>query len=178
MLGVPDAFELPRAPGHGFLQVRRRSRWPGSGPRTCPGCTARTGRHVGPVASSGEHAGCCSEYATAYVAPPVDGRADGAVAETEDDDAVGESLLDILVDRLEGQGTPAHQVWLPPLDEPPTLDELLADAGRRSGARADRRPTGHGRCAACRCWASSTGRCEQRRDPLVLDLSGAGRARR
>ena len=34
-------------------------------------------------------------------------------------------MMDILVDRLAGRGTPARKVWLPPLDVPPTLDELL-----------------------------------------------------
>ena len=37
------------------------------------------------------------------------------------------SLLDIAVQRMIGQGMPAHQVWLPPLDVPDTLDELMPD---------------------------------------------------
>ena len=37
------------------------------------------------------------------------------------------SLLDVAVDRLVGHGPAAHQVWLPPLDVPDTLDELLPD---------------------------------------------------
>jgi S-DNA-T family DNA segregation ATPase FtsK/SpoIIIE len=37
----------------------------------------------------------------------------------------GESLLDVMVDRLNGQGPPAHQVWLPPLTQSASLDELL-----------------------------------------------------
>ena len=36
-----------------------------------------------------------------------------------------ETLLDILVGRLAGAGVPARKVWLPPLDTPPTLDQLL-----------------------------------------------------
>ena len=39
-------------------------------------------------------------------------------------DSGGDSLLDILVGRMIGEGRPAHQVWLPPLKEPPTLDQL------------------------------------------------------
>ncbi len=35
------------------------------------------------------------------------------------------SLLDLMVDRLAGRGVPAHRVWLPPLAQPPCLDELL-----------------------------------------------------
>ena len=49
---------------------------------------------------------------------------DGAGA-AEVDDALADTVLDVIVRRLEGQGPPAHQVWLPPLDEPPTLDQLL-----------------------------------------------------
>jgi S-DNA-T family DNA segregation ATPase FtsK/SpoIIIE len=37
----------------------------------------------------------------------------------------GESLLDVMVARLNGQGPPAHQVWLPPLNQSAALDELL-----------------------------------------------------
>jgi len=35
------------------------------------------------------------------------------------------SVLDVVVERLRGQGPPAHEVWLPPLAEPATLDALL-----------------------------------------------------
>ena len=38
--------------------------------------------------------------------------------------------------RLAGRGPPAHQVWLPPLAEPPNLDELLGrwlTVGRGAG---------------------------------------------
>ena len=43
---------------------------------------------------------------------------------------------------------PAHQVWLPPLAEPPTLDELLPAAGRRRAARPAPRRLGR-RAAGC-----------------------------
>ena len=55
-------------------------------------------------------------------------------------------------------GPPAHQVWLPPLDEPPTLDELLPGRSRSRPTRPDRRRARRAR-AGCRCRsASSTGR--------------------
>src|SRR6185312_1082356 len=38
-----------------------------------------------------------------------------------------ESLLDIAVDHMVGHGPEAHQVWLPPLDVPDTLDDLMPD---------------------------------------------------
>ena len=36
-----------------------------------------------------------------------------------------DSLLDVVVAQLAGHGAAAHQIWLPPLDVPPTLDQLL-----------------------------------------------------
>jgi S-DNA-T family DNA segregation ATPase FtsK/SpoIIIE len=39
--------------------------------------------------------------------------------------ADGDSPMDVILNRLENQGPLAHQIWLPPLDQAPTLDELL-----------------------------------------------------
>jgi S-DNA-T family DNA segregation ATPase FtsK/SpoIIIE len=36
-----------------------------------------------------------------------------------------DTVLDVLVAQLVGQGPPPHQVWLPPLTAPPALDHLL-----------------------------------------------------
>jgi S-DNA-T family DNA segregation ATPase FtsK/SpoIIIE len=83
-----------------------------------------------------------------------------------------EDIAAAVVDRLRGHGTTAHQIWLPLLTDPPTLDELLPrivrDAERGYGvadpARAEPlhvavgvvdRPDRH------------------RRDPYLLDLSGS-----
>ncbi|MFI5564045.1 type VII secretion protein EccCa [Amycolatopsis japonica] len=165
VLGVTDAFKLPRAPGHGFLKVgtepmdRFRSayvsgvyqRSTGGGVPTTPG-----ERLV------------LREYTTAYVAEELDVEPE-ETTEPDDDTAVGETLLDILVDRLEGQGTPAHQVWLPPLAESPTLDTLLpplvtdARRGLSAGVSGTLRPV----------LGTVDRPFEQRRDPLVLDLTGA-----
>ncbi|CAM5643334.1 type VII secretion protein EccC [Streptomyces badius] len=44
-------------------------------------------------------------------------------------------MLDVIVRLLEGRGASAHQVWLPPLDNPPSMDELLPGLSRcRDGA--------------------------------------------
>ena len=56
---------------------------------------------------------------------PVGSTVDGAAEVEETAPVANESLLDILLDRLEGAGPPAHQVWLPPLAEPPTLDHII-----------------------------------------------------
>ena len=62
-----------------------------------------------------------------------------AARTSAEDDALADTVLDVIVRRLEGQGLPAHQVWLPPLDRG-------ADAGpAAAGARADRGPRAHAR---------------------------------
>src|SRR5262249_43959684 len=84
----------------------------------------------------------------------------------------GETLLDVLVDRMRGQGVPAHQVWLPPLQEPPTLDQLLPPI---------RQDTARGlTVAGTELYGALKGVVgiidrpfEQRRDLMWLDLSGA-----
>jgi S-DNA-T family DNA segregation ATPase FtsK/SpoIIIE len=123
VLGVPDAYELPSAPGNGYLKegteglVRFKAAYV-SGAYTKPVSTtpdrSQAGRH--PVLP----------YQVGYVAPRKD------VAEAEPDvvpeplpTGPADTLMDILVSRLEGAGVPARRVWLPPLEAPPTLDELL-----------------------------------------------------
>jgi S-DNA-T family DNA segregation ATPase FtsK/SpoIIIE len=119
VLGVPDAYELPRSPGHGYLKfgteplLRFKAAYV-SGPVRKAGARAATGG-AGAVPQ-------VLAYTTKYVpAPkpvkPVQPRAEEIPA--------GESVLDVMVDRLNGQGPPAHQVWLPPLNQSVALDELL-----------------------------------------------------
>ncbi len=68
------------------------------------------------------------------------------------------SLLETLLRRIEGHGTPAHEVWLPPLDESPTVAQLVGGT-----------PTG-----TLRLPIGIVDRpADQRRDPLVIDLAGA-----
>jgi DNA segregation ATPase FtsK/SpoIIIE, S-DNA-T family len=171
VLGVGDAFKLPRAPGHGFLKsdndsmIRFRSAYV-------------SGAHRAPKTGIAEQGGSSpagvlelTEYSTRYLAPAVDA-AEAADRTPGDEDAVGESLLDILVERMRGRGTPAHRVWLPPLAESPTLDQLLPDLGHGEDRGFG---SGHEQLAgALQAVIGITDRpLEQRRDPLVLDLSGA-----
>ena len=168
-LGIPDAFTLPRAPGHGFLKF-------GTDPLARFRSAYVSGVHSPVVAGATgpgqpEQFGL-AEYSTAYLAPAVEDGVESAERPDEDpDEAIGESLLDILVDRIAGHGTPAHQVWLPPLADSPALDELLggltADPDR--GLRAAH-PDLNGSLRAVVGLVDRP--LEQRRDPLVLDLSG------
>ncbi len=68
------------------------------------------------------------------------------------------SLLDTVLGKLAGRGVPAHQVWLPPLGNPPRLDALL----RAEGA------------AHLRVAIGLVDRpFEQRHERLTIELSGA-----
>jgi S-DNA-T family DNA segregation ATPase FtsK/SpoIIIE len=127
VLGVPDAYELPPMPGLGFLKpdqstlLRFKAAYvsgPASGTRSRAVARDETGVVQGIL-----------PWTIAEVLLPVAPDPE-PVAEAEPrpvQTGEQESLLDVAVDRLEGHGPPAHQVWLPPLDVPDTLDELMAD---------------------------------------------------
>ncbi|MEJ3747606.1 type VII secretion protein EccCa [Actinomycetes bacterium KLBMP 9797] len=163
VLGDAAAYELPRSPGHGYLRFateplrRFRAAYVSGTHRRADGSDVKA---VG--------ADRVLFYTTQYVAPVATPKAGERPAEEE---AQGESLLDILVERMRGRGVPAHQVWLPPLKDPSTLDALLPPL-RVDPARGltvgD--PALHGRLRAL---AGVVDRpLQQRRDPLWLDLSG------
>ncbi|MBP2365826.1 type VII secretion protein EccCa [Pseudonocardia parietis] len=80
------------------------------------------------------------------------------------------TVLDRVVDAVSGPGPRAHRVWLPPLTEPPPLSVVLGRPVERPG-RGLQAPGPAGRLAA------PIGLIDrpylQRRDALVVDLSGA-----
>ncbi|GHH44113.1 type VII secretion protein EccCa [Lentzea cavernae] len=169
VLGVSDAFSLPRAPGHGFLRY-------GDEPMTRFRSAYVSGVHradqAGSTASGTAQPLGLNEYSTAYHAPAAEGEPSSERPGDEGDAGVGESLLDILVDRFAGRGTPAHQVWLPPLDRAPTLDELFGElvVDPERGLR----PADPGFAGGVRAVFGVVDRpLDQRRDPLVFDLSGS-----
>ncbi|WP_256177673.1 type VII secretion protein EccCa [Kitasatospora aureofaciens] len=119
VLGVPDAYQLPSQPGNGFLRsdIATLTRFKAayvSGPYRAPRPAA-----VRQQAAAGQVA----VYGTGYVAP----RQPVAVLEEPEAEEVQESrsLLALAAEKLVDAGPPAHQVWLPPLGVPPTLDQLL-----------------------------------------------------
>ena len=173
VLGTGDAFQLPRPPGHGYLRsgtepmVRFRSAYvSGVHQQSLP---IPTGPALGSAPS-------LMVYSTSYRAPDVDenDQLEDELVETTDDDAIGESLLDILVERLNGRGTPAHQVWLPPLAESASLGDVLGELvvdPKRGLTTVNTRLRGR----LCSVAGVVDRPFDQRRDPLVLDLSaGAG----
>jgi DNA segregation ATPase FtsK/SpoIIIE, S-DNA-T family len=171
VLGVPDAYELPRSPGHGYLRtgteamIRFKAAYVSGVVRPDGHGSTVAGRLVDPV----------RDYSTYYVAPPRDDQPDLPAPEPEET-VVGDTLLEVLVRRMEGNGPPAHAVWLPPLDEPNTLGQLLPALV----TTADRGLTVDdvSRQGAVHALAGVVDKpFEQRRDPMWLDLSGgAGNA--
>jgi S-DNA-T family DNA segregation ATPase FtsK/SpoIIIE len=119
VLGVPDAYELPRSPGHGYLKFG-----------TEPLLRFKAAYVSGPLRRAGARAAAGGatavpqvlEYSTRYIPAPKPVK---PVEQKPEELPAGESVLDVMVDRLNGQGPPAHQVWLPPLNQSPALDELL-----------------------------------------------------
>jgi len=169
VLGVPDAYELPSVPGLGYLKadgaMQRFKAAYVSGPPPHRSATR---------ADSGTQATRILPFTVGHVLAPVvleeDGTTRPAPAPVVQD---ARSVLDLAVDRMENRGPQAHQVWLPPLDEPETLDELMSDLAvdEQWGL-------------ASNAWRARGGLVvpvgaldrprEQRRDVLTVDLSGAG----
>lgn len=122
VLGVPDAYELPAVPGLGFLKpdpsslVRFKAAYVSGPPSGRVRVRRDEGGHVQGILPF-----TISEVHTLEVAEPEP----EVEPDLQQDDQ--ESLLDIAVQRMTGEGPPAHQVWLPPLDVPDTLDELMGD---------------------------------------------------
>jgi len=167
VLGVPDAYELPAVPGLGYLKpdptsmLRFKAAYV-SGP---PSGVARVRR---------DESGGVSGILPFTIAPVrgLDLPEEPAPVVAAPQPTSDESLLDIAVARMAGHGLPAHQVWLPPLDVPDTLDQLLPDLAVDATVGL-----------ASPSWRAAGGLVvplgtvdrphEQRRDTLSVDLGGA-----
>jgi len=167
VLGVPDAHELPSSPGLGFLKpdqstlLRFRSAYV-SGPPAAED-TPRTSA-----------VGGTTEVLPFTVAPVyrpgpvvVEPSAPPAPAPTEE-----RSVLDLAFARMAGRGPAAHQVWLPPLAESTGLDALMDDlAVDPALGLVSRRWRDAGNLVVPLGIVDKP--LEQRRETLVVDLSGA-----
>ncbi len=167
VLGVPDAYELPSQPGNGYLKfdttgmTRFKAAYV-SGPVTADAKTieqrARVRHQIVP-------------YSASYIPPQI--IEDPSPAQPrEERQKSEETLFDILAGQLRGQGPPAHRIWLPPLDVPPTMEELLPELSTTPeyGLTA----TGWEWRGRLHAVAGIVDRpLDQRRDPMWMDLSGA-----
>ncbi|NHI11853.1 Cell division protein FtsK/SpoIIIE [Streptomyces sp. KO7888] len=167
VLGVPDAYELPAQPGSGYLKsgVESLTRF------RAAYSSGTYQRRNGAVAQA-RVASQVVPWTSGWVVPRTLDTTPVPEPETEES-GDEETLLDVALGRLRDSGPAAHQVWLPPLGEPAPLDALLPGLA----PDPDRGLTATG-------WPG-TGKLrvpvglvdkpfEQRRDPLVVDLSGAG----
>lgn len=127
-IGVPDAFELPSIPGSGYLKfdtstmVRFKASYV-SGPYRPAGIQT-----VGPAAPiTGDRRAklFVPDYVEIPKEPEKPAEAPKEAPKQESNNPTEPSELDVIVSRLIGQGPPAHEVWLPPLDTPNSLDTLL-----------------------------------------------------
>ncbi|WP_405489320.1 type VII secretion protein EccCa [Nocardia sp. NBC_00511] len=169
VLGVPDAYNLPGNPGGGYLksdsgEIQRFQASYVSGPYV------GVGAHRDAAADT--RSGDIDVAARPFTAGHVDFRAaDRIPLPTQPElveaaaDADQISNLQMLVSRVRGQGRPAHEIWLPPLGAAPTLDELLPRSvltGDWNAVATLRAPIG----IVDRPY-------DQRRDPMIVDLSGS-----
>ncbi|MFE9851923.1 type VII secretion protein EccCa [Streptomyces sp. NPDC005576] len=160
VLGVPDAYQLPPEPGNGYLKsgVEELTRFRAA-------YVSGTYRHRGRASSAAQTASQIMPWGTGWVVPRQ------ATEHQQVEEESDETLLALAVEKLRESGAPAHQVWLPPLDVPPSLDQLLPplephpQRGLVAGAETGRLTVPVG--IVDRPF-------EQLRDLLWVDLSGAG----
>lgn len=157
VIGTAEAFELPSAPGSGFLKVdssifKQFQAGYVSGPYERPTSTAIVAPPVVQELSVLNRFG-----RDEHLSPVV---TDSAVVDTSDQPA-GRSLLDVAVSAMESDSYAVHQVWSPPLAHLHTT----ADVFRRFGPPVAGGPT------VARVGTIDIPR-EQRQEPLDLEIGG------
>ncbi|WP_307856711.1 type VII secretion protein EccCa [Catenulispora pinistramenti] len=180
VIGVSGAYELPSAPGNGYLKidttnlVRFKAAYV-SGP-----CPAQPEDESGPA----RPAPAVVAFDALSVPPPPTESEPGPAARSPQSVAAGQgsgsdtapeseqSLLEVLIGRLAAAGPPARQIWLPPLTDSPSLDELLP--GIEPDPVRGMFAAGYAGLDRLRAPIGVIDRpYEQSRDLLVADLRGA-----
>src|SRR5271156_1575885 len=152
VLGTSDAYELPNMPGAAYLRagtddlIRFQTAYV-SGP-----CRAKTRCSADDFVSP--HRDEISVPVRLFTTEPT-----GPVATRVETDVDCRTVLQTVLERLSGHGPRAHEVWLSPLGAAPALDAVLGDAEPMPALTV---PIG----VVDRPF-------EQRRTPLIVDLSGA-----
>ncbi|MCZ4078133.1 type VII secretion protein EccCa [Rhodococcus sp. H36-A4] len=170
VLGVPDAYHLPAQPGAGYLkcdsaEIVRFAAAYVSGPYVRPRNAVR--------GSSDSSVTVRPRIFSAYpvqmdaVEPSINDIGAPYEEHLQEEEARRDSrtVLDVVVERLQGSGQAAHGVWLPPLDLPPTLDLMIPDSVLSAPVAT---------IPSLRAPIGIVDRpFDQRRDLLVVDLSAA-----
>ncbi len=178
VLGVPDAYHLPSIPGSAYLKcdssepVRFHTSYV-SGPYSSADAdviveSGRVGRSgmkpftAAPVPLDPDELDEPPKSSMIELPPLEELEAQPLPTSAS---GLSKSLLDIVVERLAGHGRGAHEVWLPPLEESPTVDVLVPSADWRDGVNKP---------GALQFPMGIVDRpYDQRRDALIVDVSGA-----
>lgn len=161
VLGVPDAYSLPSAPGGGYLKV-------GSTAFERFQASYVSGPYQGPATDGAGDAGDAGDALEG--SGDVEASGDGTAAPADDRPTV----MQVVVDRLAGAADRVHQIWLPPMGPEIPLDSVFGRGGfvhdpQRGFAAARWPKTGE--------LAVPVGILDepelQRQLPLVLDFAGA-----
>ncbi|MFI6444309.1 type VII secretion protein EccCa [Kitasatospora sp. NPDC050543] len=191
VIGVSHAYELPSAPGNGFLKidttnlVRFKAAYvSGAAPEPVGALDGSALPAAAPAELTpfglARQGPLRSELAAQALAEqsllPTHRQEPAAAATGVEPGAAGDpntaSLLEVLVDRLTQSGPPARQVWLPPLTSSPSLDQLLP--GIVPDPVRGMSPADHPALGSLRVPLGLVDRpFEQLRELLVADLSGA-----
>ncbi|HEY3503324.1 MAG TPA: type VII secretion protein EccCa [Actinocatenispora sp.] len=172
VLGVPDAYELPPVPGSAYLKIDTAT--------LVRFKAAYVSGELPPLDGSGPASPAVVRRALPYTLArvpeqrvEVETPAAPAIGGSR---PIGETILGAMVGRLEGKGPEAHQIWLPPLAEPPSVDALLPPLGTDPvRGLCPVNWAGNGRLTVPVALVDKP--FEQRRDLLWADLSGqAGNA--
>lgn len=146
VLGNLDAYELPTAPGVGFLRI-------GGGEPIRFQAASVSGELR---TDAPPHARAAARSVRVFTT-----RVAGTVSAASASEVAGvRTVSGAVLERLRGQGPAAHRVWLPPLGRSPELHSLLVGAASTTGGLTA--PIG----LVDRPF-------EQCRTPLTVDLSGA-----
>ncbi|MBF6171390.1 type VII secretion protein EccCa [Nocardia blacklockiae] len=186
VLGITDAYHLPSVPGSGYLKSDasdplRFNACYVSGPYVAPrtGTVTEDGSPrsrrrpalftASPVELPEQDGAAVADDPLGLPPPPSNPLLElpppPSAASPMPEEGIPDTLLDVVVQRLTGHGRPAHEVWLPPLDESPSVDMLLPDPDWRSPVNR------HGQL-----WMPIgviDKPYEQRRDVLTINLAGA-----
>jgi len=150
VLGVPDAYQLPSAPGAAYLKT-------GSGEPL----RFQAAYVSGPYESSARGPSRPAETPTPrlFAAAPAGRVIRETEQRTDAHSGLSPTVLETVLGRLENRGAAAHQVWLPPLADSPMLEHVLQQHGTHAPLAV---PIGLVDCPY-----------EQRRELLVAELGGA-----
>ncbi|RSN53018.1 type VII secretion protein EccC [Amycolatopsis sp. WAC 04182] len=162
VLGVADAYQLPPVPGSAYLKsdndtlIRLKAAYVSGELPPRSKIVRKDGQSLGLM-----------PFTLAPVEIPVTVEAEAPVEK-----GTGETIIGAMISRIEGKGPEAHQIWLPPLAEPPTLDQLLPPLGE--DPERGLCPLGWGGNGKLMIPVALVDKpFEQRRDMLWADFSGA-----